>query len=162
MTRPNLLVLAMVFVWITTTPSLSAQPPRADGAAEKDILKPEANDDELRKLLKERYNVATREYAIYMSRLDIDPLAHFQEQLFACCRRRAEVAQEIFAKPDDQIQILKKLLDEAKNLEMVFVKRNQGAGIGAVMPQDVERARGARLDVEIMLVKAKQKAKPAK
>src|SRR5262249_19145583 len=96
------------------------------------------------------------------SRLEIDPLAMILEQMLACSRRRAEVALELFPNPEDQVRSLQRLFEDAKALEMTVENRYRSGGVAGALPQDVERARGARLDVEIMLVKAKQKEKPAK
>lgn len=154
----SLVVLACVIAFPAVGSRLMAQPPKA---ADKDLLKPEPGDDELRKLLKERHNAATREYAIYNSRIEIDPLAWILEQMLACNRRRAEVALELFSKPEDQVRILQTLFDEAKKLETVVENRFRAGGVAGALSVDVEKARGGRLDVEIMLVKAKRLAKPA-
>src|SRR5262249_57573920 len=90
---------------------------------EKNLLKPEAGDDEVRKVLKERQNAATQEYLIYKSRLEIDPLATILEQMLACSRRRAEVALELFPNPEDQVRTLQRLFEDAKALEMVVENR---------------------------------------
>src|SRR5262245_23170596 len=152
----SVIVAATICARLPAQPAAKPAPP-----AGVTLLKAEPGDDELRKLLKERYNAASREYAMLDLRKDIDPLATLLEQMLACGRRRAEVALEIYPKPEDQVRTLQRLLDEAKKLEMVIENRFRAGGIAGALPQQVEKARGARLDVEIMLVKAKRKAAPA-
>src|SRR5262245_14884423 len=80
--------------------------------------KPEAGDDELRKLRKERYNSAVVEITILDARRPNE--TSISVNLRATCDARlrlAEVALEISAKPEDQVPVLQKLLDDALKLE---------------------------------------------
>jgi hypothetical protein len=116
-------------------------------------LEPEAGDDDLRKLLKARYNAALSEVrnrydALAKGRGTLDPL-------FDAGRRLFEAELDLYAKPAERITALEKLLEFVKEFE-VILERNLKAEIGT--PADLDRLRFGRLTIEVALVKAKREA----
>jgi hypothetical protein len=120
----------------------------------------EQGDDELRKLLKERYRCALEEFELTRRREDIVfDKGVWLDQLISSHRKMVETALELLNLPEEQAQILDDLLRNAIELDKNFRERVQR---GLALPQDAERAHGHRLDVETALLKVKRKIKADK
>ena len=116
-------------------------------------VKVEAGDDELRRLLKERYNAAvgelhdrTKEFLAGRGTL---------EYLFDAHRRLTRAGLEVYEKPADRVALLQKNLDQAKEVEKVNQARFDA---GRIASQDLHRSRYFRLDAEIELLRARRAA----
>jgi hypothetical protein len=115
------------------------------------------DDDELTKLLKERYNAAQREVRARLAAHIIIP-QNSLEEIFGCFRRLHNSELELSDKPTDRVTVLEKHVKVAKWFEKVqedLFKSDVGN------PESLENARYWRLDAEIQLLKAKRKAKAA-
>jgi hypothetical protein len=122
------------------------------------FLKPVAiadGDSELKKKLKERHNVAVKlleervtEYKKGVR--DISPV-------FEAARLTAEAKLDLAENAEARTAVLQQLLDVAKLIEG-NVAQQLAKGFGS--KADLERARYARLTLEVELLRAKQKAKP--
>ncbi|HLW64082.1 MAG TPA: hypothetical protein VKS79_02105 [Gemmataceae bacterium] len=118
-------------------------------------LYPEAGDDELRKLLKERYASAIAEFDLTRAREDIVPdKTVWLDSLIASHRSMVETALELLSSPEEQALIVAEHLRKAVDLDRSFKDRIER---GLALPQDYYRAHGYRLDVEIKLVKIRRK-----
>jgi hypothetical protein len=112
-------------------------------------------DSELQKKLKERHNVAVKlleervnEYKKGVR--DIGPV-------FEAARLTAEAKLDLAEGAEERTAVLEQLLDVAKLIES-HLQQQLTKGFGS--KADLERARYARLTVEVELLRAKQKAKP--
>lgn len=117
-------------------------------------LKPEPGDDELRKLLKDRYNAAATElherYADWLvGRL-------MNNTLTDCAQRLLTAGLELSDKSADQVALLTDFVALAKEAEKLtqahFDSGRRGRG-------DLEQIRYFRMDAEIRLLRAKAKQK---
>jgi hypothetical protein len=118
-------------------------------------LKAGPSDDELQKLLIDRYNAAISELE---DRYNEFLAGHATLDLMeGVVRRVASSGVELKKKPEDRIALREQLLDFMKRMEEIQKARFDAARI----PQaDVQRARYFRLDAEIQLLKEKRKAHP--
>jgi outer membrane protein TolC len=117
-------------------------------------LKAEAGDDELRKLLKERYNAALEEmqarYAEFQAgRITLD-------MLHEAAQRVLDSQVALTDKPAEHVRIYEQQLELARDVERA-TQLHYDAGRKTIA--ELARARYVRLDVEIKLVVAKRKAK---
>lgn len=124
-------------------------------AADPLTRKPEAGDDELKRLLKERYNAALFAYK-YTEAAYSNGTVTFDE-LTACCAKMLHAYLELSDKPADQIDAIERYLVFAKQTELkVFsLYKSQTKGGEA---DKYEKAKYMRLDAEIQLLRAKRKA----
>jgi hypothetical protein len=118
-------------------------------------LKIDAGDDELRKLLKERYNAAVAEMRARYRQLESG--GGTLEDVFGAARKvlRSELA--LSDKPANRIAVRAKYLELEQAAEKVATTRHQA---GKLSDAELAAARYLRLDAEIKLLQAK-KAKPA-
>jgi hypothetical protein len=140
--------------------AVAADPPKpADRKplpALKDVkpLQPEAGDDELRKLQKERYNAARDEYRFHTGeRFEIADKHSALAEAADVLQRWLKSALDLAQGPNDQIAVLEQFLTEAKDMEDIIKTRVQ-AGINK--KGEGEKTRYFRLDIEIQLLKAKR------
>jgi hypothetical protein len=117
-------------------------------------LESATGDDDLRKLLKERYNAAVdmgrarfQEYVAGRGTLDI---------LLEAGRYVLRAEVELNDKPADQVRVREKYLELTKEIEKINNARFQA---GQLSLADKEQAHYVRVDAEIQLLKAKRKAK---
>jgi hypothetical protein len=137
---------------------LKGQPPDRPQEKLPSILKAKplpaaAGDDELRNLLKARYNEALAEVQGRYEGLAVTPAP--LASVFEPAQRLRAAGLEVSDRPADQIALLTQVLDLARLLERraeAEFKSGQGA------PIDLHRARYFRLDTEIQLLRAKGKA----
>lgn len=155
--------LALMVLW--TGPS-TGQSPKEDPFKKKlpELLRAsrlEANpkDDELQKLLKERYNEALAElearYRVYMSGAGLVTF----ESLVDAGRRVVTAGLEAREDQADKIEFLSKNLELAREVEKIMEKQQKA---GAATLDQVHRARYLRLDAEIELLRARRAAEKAK
>jgi hypothetical protein len=153
--------LAAAFLFssgVGTVGTTAAQTPPEAPAVSPEIqafLKPVAiagGDSELQKKLKERHNAAVKmleeranEYKKGVR--DINPV-------FEAARLTAEAKLDLAENAEARTAVLKQLLEVAKLIENNLTQQ-QVKGIGS--KADLERARYARLTLEVELLRAKQK-----
>ncbi len=139
----------------------AARPDQTDAKApaflEAKPLKEDPKDDELRKLLKARYNealAAAQGYrTLYQSaRVSFHDLGEAQQRLM-------QAGLELCETPADKIALYTRLVELDKNVEEVAKARMDAArGTEA----ELHRARYQRLDAEVQLFRAKREADKAK
>ena len=161
-------VLLVALLLFLGGPSLRSKevPSQAAKAAEKEEkgpavlsakpLKIEAGDDELHKLLKERYNAAVAELQARCEEVRSGPGS--TEKLFDAARKvlRSELA--ISDKPADRIAVRGKQLELEQAAEKMAIARFKA---GKLSDADVAAARYLRLDAAVQLLRAQQKATAA-
>jgi hypothetical protein len=157
-------LLAAAFLFLSdagTAGKTAAQTPADEPSVSPEILaflRPVTiaeGDSELQRKLKERHNVAVKLLQERVSehrkgRRDMSPV-------FEAARLTAEAKLDLAENAEARIVVQKQLLDVAKliesNLEQQLTK-----GFGS--KADLERARYARLTLEVQLLRAKHNAKP--
>ena len=129
---------------------LSAQP-----------LKEDSKDDELRKLLKARYNAALGELkGLYKERLlpGVDRLDNLDD-LYGPWQRLVQAGLELCDTPVEKVAVLTPYVEMTKETEKTEQARYEA---GRVTITSLHRARYQRLDAEIQLLRAKREADKAK
>ena len=123
-------------------------------------LQIDPKDDELRKLLKARYNEALAEAkANYeFEKLPVDRLVNFDD-LYGRWQRLVQAGLELCDKPAEKVALLTQYVDLTKDLEDAEQKRFDA---GRVPEYALHRARYQRLDAEVQLLRAKREADRAK
>lgn len=120
------------------------------------------NDDELMKLLKERYNAALSEYAIFTDQIQLTtlPLAQVLERMTELTVLLLESGFEVFQLPADRELLLLRYLEHAAALEKIAIGRSN---VGAEDSfESVARARYLHLDAKIRLLKYRRSLAPTK
>jgi hypothetical protein len=122
------------------------------------ILKPVAiaeGDSELQKKLKERHNVAVNmlEERVNEYKKGVRDIS----AVFEAARLTAEAKLDLAENAEARTAVLQQLLDVAKLIES-NLQQQLAKGFGS--KADLERARYARLTLEVELLRATQKAKP--
>src|SRR5262249_46245 len=120
----------------------------------------EPSDDELRKLLKARYNAALAEAKKFHefrelasnTAVELLPNAH---GMYGRWQRLLHAALELYQKPTEKIALLDQYLDMTKDAEKIEQARFDA---GRSRIDDLQRARYERLDAEIRLLRAKREA----
>ena len=155
--------LAAVFLFSSETCILGGTavqaPPDAPGVSPEILafLKPLAiaeRDSDLRKKQKERHNVAVKMLEERVSEYkkgvrDISPV-------FEAARLTAEAKLDLAENEEARTAVLKQLLDVAKLIES-HLAQQLAKGFGS--KADLERARYARLTLEVELLRPKQKTR---
>lgn len=126
-------------------------------------LQPDPKDDELRKLLKERYNAAlaeARDYYAYEQLVNGRPwLLDGPDAEYARWNRLVDSGLELCDKPADKVALLTKYLELAKDTELVEKLRSEA---GERRAGSYQRAKFERLQAEIRLLRAKREAASVK
>ena len=172
-TRPEpWLSLCLLLVLAGNSPSETPQSEKAPDKPKVKLpallaakpLKAGPQDDELRKLLKARYNEAVSEARDYYelehlastSAIEMDANEGYRYQAL---HRVMQAGLEVFEKPAEKVAFLKQYLEVLKAAE----KRTQAKNdVGRNRLGDLNRARYERLDAEIRLLRAKREADKAK
>jgi hypothetical protein len=120
-------------------------------------LKEDPKDDELRKLLKARYNEALVEVEglsrMYQAaRASYDSVAEARQRLL-------QAGLELCDKPADKVALLTQFVERTKEAEKIAQARLEAA---RGTESAIHRARYQRLDAEIQLLRAKREAAKAK
>jgi hypothetical protein len=116
--------------------------------------KPATGDDELRQLLKARYQCARVVADVRLRMLQVQAREETIELVFDFFQRAAESELALCDKPEDRIPIYTQLLAYAKVVEGVNKSRFVA---GRLAPQDYEHSRYLRADAAIRLIEAKRK-----
>ena len=116
-------------------------------------LKPAANDDELRKLLKERYNVALKEVTWYNDALHTGQLSH--PDLEGPFRRLVKAQLELCAGPKEEVAVLKKYVEFLQDIEKLT---NLTWQAGRIPDSELLQVQYLHLDAQIQLLKAQRRA----
>ncbi len=154
---PLLLMLAGVVA--AQAPPPQPAPPGTKGSdlLTAEPLKDDPTDDELRKLLKARYNEALGEvqgqYRLYQKGQGT------LESVTEAERRLVQAGLEVYDRPADKIALLAQYVELARATEKMAQARLEAAR-GTDMA--VRRARYQRLDAEIQLLRARREAAKAK
>ena|SRR5262249_34962818 len=120
-------------------------------------IQPAAEDSNLTKKLKERHNsaVALLDERVKEYKKGTREISH----LFEAARLAADAKLDLAANDSAKVEVLEQTLDLAKLAEEHF-QQQLAKGFGS--KADLERARYARLSLEVDLLRAKQKAGKAK
>jgi hypothetical protein len=110
-------------------------------------------DDELRKLLKERYNTAVRELRTADQEFRAGRIT--TDDLLRASRRVLHAQLELADRPAEQVAACEKYLDYMKDVEKLMLT---GFNAGRVKPADMEMTRYMRQDAEVLLLRAQRQA----
>jgi outer membrane efflux protein len=127
-------------------------------------VKADPKDDELRKLLKARYNEAVSEAKAYyeleqLANRNAVELTRNEDYRYRMLQRVVQAGLELCDTPGEKVALLKQYLEVTKEDE----KRTQARYDAQRIPiGDLNRARYERLDAEIRLLRAKREADKAK
>ncbi len=127
-------------------------------------LKEDPQDDELRKLLKARYNEAVSEAKAYyeqeqLANRNAVELTRNEDYRYRMLQRVVQAGLDLCDTPAEKIALLKQYLEVTKEDE----KRTQARYDAHRIPiGDLNRARYERLDAEIRVLRAKREADKAK
>jgi hypothetical protein len=144
------------------SPRASAQKPEDPEAELEAVLKTftpakeDPKDDALRKLLKERYNAAVDELTVRLQRLSGGQ--ETPDDCISVARRIVASGLELSDKPANQLALLEKDVLLTKLVEKLTKERVE-AGIKRFTPADLNKAKYARADAEIRLLRFKEKMK---
>jgi hypothetical protein len=116
-------------------------------------LQEDPKDDELRKLLKARYNEAVAETSIvYVQYVRINGRL---DSFIEATQRLLKAGLELHENPTEQVKLLNQYMELTKDAEKAAKLRNDS---GQAHPSELPRARYYRLDAEIQLLRAKRQA----
>jgi len=154
--------MCVVLLLAAFAPRAQAQQPGSEDS-ELDALvknfapaKDDPKDGALRKLLKERYNAAINEMIVRLQRVAGGP--DTPDAVISAGRRIVESGMELYDKPADQLALLEKDVALTKLVEKL-TKERVDAGIKAFTQADLYKAKYARADAEIRLLRFKEKIK---
>jgi hypothetical protein len=121
-------------------------------------VKEDPKDDELRKLLKARYNDAVGEMKV-LSKMYREGRAGTDALLNEAGQRLVRAGLELYDKPAERVALLTQYVE----LTMLVEKVVQGRyDTGQPVARELHRARYQRLDAEIRLLRAKREGGQAK
>lgn len=159
------LVGVATWFWLTLliVPAAQAQEPKDEPEVKLPALlsakpiKENAKDDELTKLLKERYNTAVSEvkelYEMYQrGRGTIDTFTEAAQRL-------VKAGLEVHEKPADRVTLLTQFVELSKEVEKQAKERFEA---GRILSADYYRTRYQRIDAEIQLLRARAKIEKKK
>jgi len=154
---PLLILVGGLAVPSEAVPSQDKKPAGKEAAPavlKAEPLKIEPGDDELAKLLRQRYNAAVAELQARNKALESGNGT--VEDSFGVARKvlRSELA--LSDKPADRIAVREKHLELEQAAEKIATIRFHA---GKITDADLAAARYLRLDAEVQLLKAKRKAK---
>jgi len=143
-------------------PTIRAQPPAAQPSVNPKVLafiKPievTPGDTELQKKLKERHNSAARLLDLRIKQYregirDVIPV-------YDAARLVADAKLDLATTPEARVSVLQQTLEVARLAE-AYLQLLHNKGVGS--PADLERARYTRLSVEVEILKAREKDRPA-
>lgn len=163
------LSICLLITWVgnSAAQSLQAQKPHARTKVKLPALlsgkplKEDPSDDEMRKLLKARYNesvAALKEYYELTSLPGVDTIYSLDE-LYGGWHRLLTAGLALSNRPGEKIALLTQYIDIVKAIEKDQQARYDA---GRTHLTDLHRARYERLDAEIQLLQAKRQAKEEK
>ena len=116
-------------------------------------LQEDPKDDELRKLLKSRYNEAVTETTVvYVQYVRINGRL---DSFIDATQRLLKAGLELHENLTEQVTLLTQYMELIKDTEKVAKQRNDS---GQSNPSELPKARYYRLDAEIQLLRAKRQA----
>jgi hypothetical protein len=133
--------------------------PKAPALLTRLPLKVDTKDDEMRKLLKARYNEAlaeveglTRMFQMAVAGVSYDSVAEARQRLL-------QAGLELCDRPADKVALLTQFVELSKETEKIAQARLEAA---RGSDSAIHRFRYQRLDAEIQLLRAKREADKAK
>jgi len=114
-------------------------------------LKPAPGDDELQRLLKERYNNALR--AVKLSQYAYEAGTSRISRLCAASRNLVEAELALVDKPRDEIRVVERYVEFAYKTWKGTEDKLKGGGVTGFSPIDEAEARAARFEAEIKLLR---------
>jgi hypothetical protein len=151
----TLFAVACLFLAPGVLSAHKAEPlPDEDGPALLKTKPLAANDkdDELHKLLKERFNAALKELQAKYQQVAAGRAS--AESLADAGRRLMQAGLEVYDDPKDKITLMEKYVEVAKEAERIVDLQHQAGKVGV---DEMERARYFRADAEIALLRLKGK-----
>jgi hypothetical protein len=159
MTRTTLLLAALLGAAAPDQPAARAQDEevKAPSILTGKRLKAAAGDDELRRLLKERYNAALDEANAHWQQFlaGREP----QEQLVGCFGRLRDAGLPVHEKVADRLAFQQAYVDLLREVEKISQAKYDA---GRVPVAELYHARYLRLDAEIRLLQLRQDLAPPK
>jgi hypothetical protein len=155
--------IALLLAAYCATPA----PTQAPGGSEAELpallkaepVKADPQDDDLRKLLKERYNEAVAEMSERSRQMRAGSTTF--DSCFVAAQRLVPAGLELSEKPADQVALLEKYVALAKQYERLLEDRLE-RGIRGFSKAELHQVKYARADAEIQLLRAKERAKADK
>ena len=146
---PAVILLSVTFL---AAPEQKSEEPKVFDPAliEMKPLAADPKDDEMHKLLKERFNAALGETQAMYKRA-VNGVSSF-ESLFDAANRLKHAGLEAFDDPKDKTALLEKFIELAKHVEKITEVREKAGRIGA---EELYRMRYCRADAEIALLRLK-------
>lgn len=120
-------------------------------------LKPAPGDDELQKLLKERYNNALR--AVKLSQYAYEAGTSRMSPLCAASRNLVEAELSLVDKPRDEIRVVERYVEFAYKTWKGTEDKLKAGGVTGFSPIDEAEARAARFEAEIKLLRLRAELK---
>jgi hypothetical protein len=148
------MVLAAVCGVALLRPLALAEEDKLTSILDASPMQPAKGDDELHKLLKERYNAALDEVQVRLKQFR-DVRAGNLNDLGQAARRLLDARLELCANAAERVPVYEQHLEMARTVEKIQKARYD---TGQASAADWHQARFQRLDVEIQLLRAKKAA----
>jgi len=162
------MLLTLLLTLVANSPARAPHPPRLVRNPPKKPpalltakpLQDDPKDDELRKLLKARYNEALGEAKAYheFGKLGVDTIINLDD-LYGRWQRLVQARLELCDKPTEKVELLSQYVELTKELEKADQSRLDAHRIPKY---ELHRARYQRLDAEVQLLRAKREADKTK
>jgi RNA polymerase sigma factor (sigma-70 family) len=117
-------------------------------------IRVDRQDDELQKLLKERYNEALAELSVCSQLYQVGRIPY--DQLVDAAKRLVTAGLELKDKPDEKVALLRQYVEMMKGFEKITETRLEAGRIG---PNELHQARYHRMSAEIELIRLKRKVR---
>jgi hypothetical protein len=153
------LLLAACAAALAPTQNPGAPDGERPGLLKAEPVKADPKDDDLRKLLKERYNEAVAEVSVRYQRVFSG--ADTPDVVVDGAERIVKAGLELNDKPADQAALLANYVEFMKAMEKLVGDR-VASGVRRYGPADVHQMKYLRVDAEIQLLRARERAKADK
>ena len=166
------LALSLFLTLAGTSPAPAPQPPQVPEPPRAklpvlltaQLLKVDPRDDDLRKLLKARYNEAVGELRDYYELKDLASrygrtMRDSPDDLYGPWQRLVQAGQELCDGPAEKVTLLTQYLEITKEAEALEQARYNA---GRVRIGDLHRTRYERLEAEIQLLRVRREADKVK
>jgi hypothetical protein len=154
MLRTGILVVLAVPCGLALLPlRVAAADEKTPAVLDAKPMEPAKGDDELHKLLKERYNAALEEVQVRFKQVIAG--TGNPDELARAGRRLLHARLELCEKAADRVPVYEQQLELARMVEKIQKARHDA---GQVSVADWDQARYERLDIEIGLLNAKKAA----
>jgi hypothetical protein len=151
--RTAVMVLLAVVCGLALLPARVAAEDKTPAILDARPMEPAKGDDELRKLLKERYNAALDEVQVRHKQV-LGGIGSVSAMALAG-RRLLKARLALCDKPAERVPVYEEHLELAREVEKIQKARHDA---GQVSVADWDEARFYRLDLEIELLRAKKAA----